>query len=333
MKNRQKIYIFTLIAVFILLTIRGIMILLSIHNYVNEKDEYDGQLKHIIVIAEAFNANDNNQFMDGVNESADEYKIAMEYWSIEPENVEESMHEKLKKASLLKPDGIIVLCIQDPTFEAQVTELEKNGIPVITLGQDYIKAVRTSHIGYNSYDLGKQIGQSIEQLDFENKSIVVIESSTTGIQKEKQEGSNLLLGLREVVNLVKQDTLKVVYHDSNNQLGIEEVILDIFKKYPQTNLVVTLNEEDTIGAIEKLTELNIINRVKVIGYGKNKDILSYVERDIIDETIFIDDYLMGMKAMETMVSYLDKGIVSDCINVDIHVIDSNNIQEYMLKDE
>lgn len=333
MKNRKKLYIFILIIALIFLIIKGITLLFSIDNNSIRKNEKKGQIQHIIVILDGYNPGYNDQFFEGLNDATSLYNIALEYWGIEAENVEENINEQLRKAALSKPDGIIVHAIKDPIFELTVQELEENGIPVITLAHDYIKEIRTSHIGYNSYELGRHIGETIQQIDFENKNIVVIESSSYDKQENIPESSNLFLGIREVTKSEANNTLKSIYHDPKNQLGTEEVILDIFENYPETNIIVTLNEDDTSGTIEKLTEMNVINQVKVIGYGKNKDILHYIERNIIDTTIFIDNYHIGYNAIEALVFYLDKKVISDSINVEIQVIDSTNVKEYRQKDE
>ena len=90
---------------------------------------------------------------------------------------------------------------------------------------------------------------------------------------------------------------------------------------------------DSECAYQAVIDYNKVGEVAIIGYYPSKSILNAIKRDVVPATFEIDTKQMGIKCIDALLEYDKMGYVSEFNSVDLHLINQNNVQEYLESEE
>lgn len=122
--------------------------------------------------------------------------------------------------------------------------------------------------------------------------------------------------------------MKVV--DNENTFSAEESIRDIFMSSEVLpDIIICLDELSTACVYQAVVDYNKVGSIDIIGYYDAPAILRAIERKVVYSTISIDTRQMGRLCVEALNEYYELGNVSQYFSVDVAVISSNNIINYI----
>ncbi|MCE5189806.1 MAG: substrate-binding domain-containing protein [Eubacteriales bacterium] len=241
---------------------------------------------------------------------------------------------QMEMALAAKVDGILI----QPDGSVEITRLISaaidQGIPVITVMSDASGSGRQGFVGYNSYDLGQLYGQQVRIAmaqapidchavvlfggDFSENAQNIIYSSMV----ESLEGANV--------------TLDVLAIDNTNVFSAEEAIRELVVSSPSgssaaPDILVCLNATNTICAYQAVVDHNKVGDIQILGYYDSEEILSAVEKRIIQATVAVDANRVGAASVDALIEYLQFSRTSDFTPVDLNVVTTANVAEYRLR--
>ncbi len=318
--QKSKWIIIILIFIIITLAFRNTLLLWDSRGYYSSDNRNDESADHIIVILDK-NSDLHDEILTGIDNVVQENNMVIELWSLD----KYQLIKQLSIARLSKPDGIIVEPFLSEEFINEISQIEKLGIPVVTIGKTNIENNEIVHVGYNRYEFGKLIGEIINQSNIFINNIVVI-NSLNSIENEEGYKSHLSLGIKESIetkNMISINELYPANFSKKSQYSIDEIV----KNYGSSCLLITTNEDDTSKYIKEILNQRIENRTHMIGFGYNEDVIAYVNRGVINSTISINGIQMGQEAIIAMKKNLDGQVISDTIHVEIKSVTFDNTEK------
>lgn len=310
-----------------------------------EEVEYD---KYFVMITDNYKSDFWQSVYKGALETAREHGI---YVDLLGENLsgDYSTEELMRIAIASEVDGIIVYASEAPMMANLIDEAVRNGIPVVTLYGDSTHSDRLSFVGVGGYSVGKLYGKQIVDIIKEKRRQELIESDHIDDRKEVQiavlVNTDTLDAGQNIIIASMQDTIRqenatdsefeveVVAVDNTNAFSVEESIRDIFMRDKVPDVIVCLNELNTICTYQAVVDFNMVGDVNVLGYYDSVDIVNAIDRGGIYATISIDTLQLGQYSVQALLDYYETGNTSEYYTADTTLIDKGNVDEFKKKEE
>ncbi len=311
----------------------------------SEATEYD---KYYVMITDNYKADFWQAVYKGAFDAAKEQNI---YVDLLGQNIagDYSCEQLMKIAIASQVDGIIVFANESEEMTNLINEADDKGIPVITLYGDSTKSKRRSFVGVGSYNIGREYGRQIFNIIKEKRREDFIESEKMGHRKTMQiavlvntdsqdSGQNIIIsGLQETLdqeNATNSEfSISIVPVDNKNPFSVEESIRDIFLNDTVPDVIVCLNEQNTICAYQAVVDFNKVGDVNILGYYNSESIVNAIDKGIVYATISIDTRQMGQYCIEALSDFYDYGTTSEYFTADVTLINGKNVAEYLIKEE
>lgn len=287
-----------------------------------------GHIRHYAFITDDIERSFWQKVYEGAKERGEETDVYLEAFGIGTA-VEYTKEERMQMAIAAQVDGIVLEADESREIQQLIDEAVENNIPVVTVMTDSYGSKRQSFIGFGNYNLGREYARQIVKFATkEDKKVLVImdgnmDSNTqniisTGIRETiSNEGNHLKL---EVETITDRDM---------TAFGSEEIVRDIFLDVENLpDIIVCLNEQDTVSACQAAVDYNVVGKVDIIGYYITDILANALERKILTSTIVTDAGQMGINSVDALNEYIETGHVNDFIVMGVEAITVNNMGEY-----
>lgn len=286
--------------------------------------EYFG--RHYVFIADS----EEDIFWDKVYEEAKAYakeeNIYLE-WEGSGLTADYSKAELLKIAIAAQVDGIVLEGDGSVQIQEAVNEAVDQGIPVVTVMTDSYESKRQSFVGIGNHNLGREYGRQIIRIANKNTkdALVLMDASMVS------SGKNLVYnGIRDTLDNEGNHLsleLKTVMLNEASSFGKEEAIREIFlNKEELPEIIICLNEKDTISAYQAAVDYNLVGQVKILGYSDADTILNAISRNVIAATVVVDAKQVGSYCIKALDEYIETGHVNDFFTMDVNAVTPNNVK-------
>jgi ribose transport system substrate-binding protein len=253
-----------------------------------------------------------------------------------------SLAEMMEMAIAAKVDGIILQPDGSEKIKQLIARAIADGIPVITVMSDATGTGRQGFVGYNSYELGQlygaQVRAAMAQTLTEYHAVVLFGNNVSenaqnivySSIKENLEGKNV--------------TLDVINIDNNNVFSAEEAIRELVVSSPSApkdastppqlgktygpNMLICLNATNTICAYQAVVDHNKVGQIQILGYYDSDEILTAIEKRVIQATVAVDANRVGASCVTTLMEYLNLGRTSDFTPVGLQLVTAANLGDY-----
>jgi ribose transport system substrate-binding protein len=252
-----------------------------------------------------------------------------------------SVYELMEIATISGVDGIIVSADESEEMTELIDRAAANGIQVVTLYNDNSASARLSYVGVSNYNRGKQYGELILKIAQEKKfTDDKIEVVIFADVNSADAAQNLMFtAVQETVDSENPEKrsihppieLTIYGVDTTSELSVEESIKTFLLKDRESlpEIVVCLNEMDTIAAYQTVVDYNEVGLVNILGYYDSEVILNGIDRNVIYATISADTEQMGRYSVNALDEYFRYGYTSQYFTSDISVITKDNVAQYM----
>ena len=232
-------------------------------------------------------------------------------------------------------DGIIVGADESDEMTELINEASAQGIPVVTLYSDNTQSERCTFVGIGSYDLGREYGREvleIAQAKYVSERPIRVTVLVNAYAQDS--GQNILCsGIQETIDNEKQEGMEIelslVSIDGTNAFSVEESIRDIFMEEDLPDIIVCLNELNTVCVYQAVVDYNKVGQVNILGYYDSDTIIKAIDRNVIDATISIDTRQMGKYCVDALTEYNTYGNTSQYFITDIVLINKDNVDLYL----
>lgn len=278
---------------------------------------------HYMLIQNRFADERSENLYTGAKEAGEKLDILVEDAG-KFSSKEETAAEMMNTAIAAKVDGIILESEGVPELQEMIDMASEHNIPVAVVGKDMIHSKRKCFVGVDVKQAGAMYAHRIQE-NYEGKPLKA--AVFTDCNKADSPESVYYYIDQETAN----KNIKVYPVDINggNAFGTYEKIRALFLNADEVpDVVVCLNEIDTICAYKAAIDYNMVGKIKIIAYSAQEEVMAAIEKGIIDSSIMIDLNEMGKKAVESLYEVHDKRNTVICETVEPRVLDKTNIDQY-----
>jgi ribose transport system substrate-binding protein len=268
----------------------------------------------------------------GAEQAAAEVDAAVSIHSIDP------VKNELEMAAYTGVDGVIVCpYLEDGMARRYLNRLGARQIPVVIINHNVPNDQPWPFIGTNNFEVGRRIGTLAGRFGDErgvgNEPIhlaVVYSDKAPGIYGERELvemgitaalGERLaapIMGLRTNLNPLDAEALLYRLFRSNPAARTEIPAADI-------NTIVFTDSNDTIAAAQTLIDMNLVGRVRVIGFGSGQGIEDNIRKGVVACSIMINPERIGYEAVRSLSALKRTGYTSASIDTGIEIIDRESL--------
>ena len=329
-RNRLTVVLILMVVLLVVTTLVGIIGFRSyINNLSEEKTGTEYQQYYAMIVDERESA-----FWQSIYEAAFEAgKNSGIYIDLFGTNAFQNKNREalMEIAIAADVDGIILEADEGEAMTALINRATEEGIPVVTVYKDSANSARCSYVGVGNYDIGQEYGRRVLAIADEFQRPVSVAVLTS--ENAKDSGQNAVYsGIQDTVDLERkkgvQIELEQISVDDSNAFAAEESIRDIFTAETLPDIIICLNERNTICVYQTVVDYNKVGQVQILGYYDSEAILTAIERDVIYATIAVDTEQMGEYCVAALQEYYSQGYTSQYFSADILLIDRNNAKEY-----
>lgn len=283
---------------------------------------------HYMLIRTGFADEKSGNLYEGAKESGEELDILVED-ACELGNLEDTPEEMLKTAIAAKVDGIILEAEESSELEALIDEASEQGIPVVTVGHDMPDSKRKCFVGIDVKQTGEMFASRILRQYYGEKLDVAVLTD-----RGKDISADSVYHHIEQELAGENAQVRPIEISGENAFSTDEEIRRLFlDKEELPDVLVCLNEEDTIGVCKAAVDYNMVGKLKIIGYSAREEVVTAIEKNIVDSSIMVNMSEMGEKAVRALYKNRDRKSTKTQITVVPQVIEYMNIRQYRKETE
>jgi ribose transport system substrate-binding protein len=236
-----------------------------------------------------------------------------------------SINDYFQLAMLTNYDGIIVDG-ESPDLYPLINQAYTAGVPVVTILSDLPGSSRISYVGVNNHRAGYIAGREmLKRIPSAHPRLAIISTDFTEDNYTPSAEYLKIFGFREAISS-NPDAVIVTWEKTRpKMLDALQVITDILSRYPDIDGIFTTQSTATMAAANLLGN-GREKRVVFIGYGDNKDIITAIKEGVIDISLTIDPYQIGVNAVKELLTYLNEKKVNLYSNIDIQFLTLEDIK-------
>lgn len=292
-------------------------------------ESYEHFERHYVFIADSEEDDFGGKVYEEANAYAKEENIYLE-WEGSGIAADYSKAELLKIAVASRVDGIVIEGDGSVEIQEAINDAVDQGIPVVTVMTDSYDSKRQSFIGIGNHNLGREYGRQIIRVANKNTKDALILMDTS----MEDSGKNLVYnGIRDTLDNEGNHLsleLKTVVLNEDSPFGKEEAIRNIFlNKEELPEIIICLNEKDTISTYQAVVDYNLVGQIRILGYSDADTILNAISRNVIAATIVVDAQQVGSGCIKALDEYIETGHVNDFFTMDVNAITPNNVKGHL----
>lgn len=234
-------------------------------------------------------------------------------------------------------DGIILQASEDDETKQVVNKAAEAGIPLVTVLSDCPDSSRQAFVGVNDYDVGQLYGEKLVNLirsQFKKNIKIMV---AVGGDKLTNDQEQILYSVRQYLNanlpvgyyievtpqLIPLDTAYATEAFFNDMFVSSELL---------PHILICLDERGTKSSYQAAVDHNRVGETVIIGYYFSKDILSALEKEIVDSVLYVNAEEMGNDAVAALLDYQEYGYTNNYVAVGVELIGRKEAVEILRKE-
>ena len=239
-----------------------------------------------------------DSMVNGANMAAKEYGVNLAVMGPEAETEYEEQGKLIREAIALKPDAIVLAPSSYTETVQYAKEIEDANIELVLVDSLMAETMGRCVVATDNVEAGRKMGDYIQENFSENVSIGVVghvKGSSTAVEREA--------GLREGLGELEKQIAEVVFCDSDYTKAYQ-VTKEMLQKNPNINVIAGLNEYSSVGAAQAVVELDLENKIFMVGFDSSLKEVEYLEAEVFDAIVVQKPLNMGYLAVENTVKLL-----------------------------
>jgi len=264
-----------------------------------------------------------NEVMLGVQKSAEDNNVVVEYSAPRFNNPEEEL-QFMDIAVISKVDGIITHVPGGAGFTNAIDKAYADGIPVITVENDDSESKRYAFVGTNSFELGREAARLLVEAANADANIAVILNGD--LEQDAIEHNLKMNGFISILKEYPNMRIVRIYISKLGILSAEEITQKIIDSDEGVNAIFTTSSADTLGSAQLIVDRSRVGKILLVGYGNSEEIIRYIDKEIIYGTVASDPYKMGYESIKALVDVKDKKSIPSFVDTQVKVITKRNLK-------
>lgn len=302
-----------------LVLVLGIMIGCENNTVQEEKDN-----RYIAVICKGSQHEFWKTVEQGAMDAGEELGIEVTFEAPEDESQIDVQISMVEKAIENDADAIVLAPLDTDLLNDVIEKAANKGIPVLTFDSDVTTDARVATIGTDNESAGAIAARNAASLMGDSGEVAVI-SHVEGAQTAIARNNGFVEELRDKY----KDDIKVVglkYCNGNPEIAKEQA-KQFIKDYPDIKCIYGTNEGCAVGIAAAVDELNMKDKIVVIGFDSSDTEISYLEDGVLDGMMVQNPYNMGYLGVRNINKVLDGKEIEEKIDTGATYVNSENLYD------
>ncbi len=259
---------------------------------------------------------------EGVHAAAKEFGVNASVIGPQRETDIDVQIDMLRQVVSKRPDVILMAAADYNRLAPLAEEIDKAGIPLITIDSGVNSGVPRSFIATDNVEAGKKAALKLTEL-LEGPAQVAIISyvKETATQIERESG------VRNVLEADPRFEIVGTYYSNGDENIAYETTKELLRKYPGLKGFVGLNEPSSVGAGRAIRDMERSGEVLLVGFDSSVDEVRLLEEGVIQATVVQRPFNMGYLGIKTAVGLVAGRKVPASIDTGSLVITKANMYE------
>ena len=268
----------------------------------NEYNPADTCLYHVIITGTYENKAFLTELYKGAASLEKSYNAVVDLHVPDSQADTTSLQNLIDYCSFLNADGIIAY-IDSPDDTPVILQRNENpAIPLITTGQFSANLQQISYVGVNYWEMGKRVADEVTGLLPQGGNVYIISDSIS------TNTTNLISSVQRTLQEKPQIVSSVI-----------ERIPPSFTLKSNSNIFISLSEDDTIMSAQLLSEMFPAYSYKLLGFGANEVCQLYLQKGFITELFSLDPERIGKAAMQELFEYRNKCYANSYVTASVKI--------------
>ena len=310
MKSRRKL-------IFIILLI---MFLIASLLLIQDGSKKYSNIYNVAVVLNRKNNEDLSVIKAGIDQASLDMNVNIRIISLIENNDEEEQIENIKKEIDEDVDALIISPADSDKLAHIIEEVNKN-IPVILIGSKINSKVELPYISCDNYELGRSLGEEIIKNGNTRNKIYIIKNNNNLINmKERFNGI-----IDELKN--SKNTYEIIEMPEKEE-DLYSMLINLMNN-KEKNIIISLEIDslEAIGKVKKniLENTDVKSDISIYGIGRTSNIISFVEKDIINSIAIQNEFNVGYLSVKIAVSEIEDIKIDSNMKIESTIINRRNM--------
>jgi len=237
---------------------------------------------------------------DGVETAAKDFDLDVTIEAPKDETMINAQIAMLRAAVADKPAAIILAASDYRLLVPSAHEAKERGIPLVCVDSFIESDDADVKIGTDNVEAGKRCGEALARIVPPGSEVAIM---------SYVKGSSTAMGREAGARSVLEGTMSLLgteYSGSESKTAFQQAEA-LLMQHPNLRGIAALNQPTVEGAARALVALGCSGRVALVGVDNSFEILKYVERGVIRDTIVQKPFTMGYLAVKSARELIDGG--------------------------
>ena len=268
----------------------------------NEYNPADTCLYHIIITGTYENQSFLTELYKGAASLEQSYNAVVDLHVPDSQAGTASLQDLIDYCSFLNADGIIAYIDSPDDTPVLLQRNDEPLIPFITTGQFSPNLEQISYVGVNYWEMGKRVADEVTSLIPQGGNVYIISDSIS------TNTTNLISSVQRTLQESPQIHFSVI-----------EGITQSFTLESNSNIFISLTEDDTIMSAQQLSEQFPAYAYKLLGFGGNEVCQLYLQKGFITELFSLDPERIGKAAIQELFEYRNRGYANSYVTAEVKI--------------
>ncbi|WP_239616072.1 substrate-binding domain-containing protein [Cohnella mopanensis] len=260
---------------------------------------------------------------DGIDIAAEEFGAHVIVKGSKTESDIDEQIALVEEAIAEQPDAIILAANDYDRLVPVSEKVIKSGIRLFIVDSGIKADIAESIIATDNYKAGIKAGEEMKrQLGNRPTQVAIIKYVLAAASvSDREEGVRAVLGNDPNIDLL--DT----YYAKGLEENAYELMKIIMNEHPGVDGIICLNEMVSVGGGRAFQELNLKDKVVMIGFDSPIPVINLLEEGVIRSTIVQKPFQMGYLSIKAAVDAVQGKNVPKVIDTGSEIITKNNMFE------
>lgn len=279
--------------------------------FIGDSDDKEEKSNHYAFFLPASNYSFFTLLKEGAIRASETMDCAITFHEIDTDSMSFEM------VPLSGVDGIgIYPYSKNANIIENLSKISAAGIPIIQIENEIFRDETTFFVGTNNFESGKAIAKLALKAKSNKLNIALVYSDKNpGLMSD---GNLLELGLNSILN----DKINLLQREFTNMnpLDAERLTYRLMRQEKKIDVIVFTDPNDTLVSVQAIIDMNLVGNVKIIGFGDDKIIQEYIDKELILGSIIKNPYHIGFSAVIALEELSNNGYTSAFVDTGISVL-------------
>jgi len=256
----------------------------------------------------------------GIQEAATEYNVDPAIVGPRWERDIDRQIEVLSNVIDQSPDAILLAASDYNRLVPLAERAAAKGITIVTLDSALNSDVPVSFVATDNVEAGMKAGREIDGLLPDDRAIAIVShipEVATAIDREA--------GVRRALADRDERLILGTFYSENEPDRAYAITRELVEAHPDLGGIVALNENSTVGVGRALRDLDVYDRISLVGFDNSKEEIQFLEQGVVRALVVQRPFNMGYLGIRTVVQALRGGKVEPIIHTDSVLVRQDEI--------